>query len=173
MRIHLMRILSNCSFIVNMHQVCPGDLSRVNTSWPSSTPTGEERTPGAASTRSMGRWRRRRRRREDDIMTRPLQMFSAELHLVHFNTKYGSFGDAVDKPDGLAVLGILLKVLGFCILSNKSSKLRFKGWEWASWVWEAVRGSTGHSQEGWHPSPEGEEPIRAEYREQWPIGSRV
>ena len=43
-------------------------------------------------------------------MTRPLQMFSAELHLVHFNTKYGSFGDAVDKPDGLAVLGILLKV---------------------------------------------------------------
>ena len=37
-------------------------------------------------------------------------MFSAELHLVHFNTKYGSFGDAVDKPDGLAVLGILLKV---------------------------------------------------------------
>ena len=44
-------------------------------------------------------------------MTRPLQMFSAELHLVHFNTKYGSLGDAVDKPDGLAVLGILLKVL--------------------------------------------------------------
>jgi len=38
------------------------------------------------------------------------KMFSAELHLVHFNTKYGSFGDAVDKPDGLAVLGILLKV---------------------------------------------------------------
>ena len=50
-------------------------------------------------------------------------MFSAELHLVHFNTKYGSFGDAVDKPDGLAVLGILLKVLGFFILSNESSKL--------------------------------------------------
>ena len=40
-----------------------------------------------------------------------IKMFSAELHLVHFNTKYGSFGDAVDKPDGLAVLGILLKVL--------------------------------------------------------------
>ena len=43
-------------------------------------------------------------------------MFSAELHLVHFNTKYGSFGDAVDKPDGLAVLGILLKVLDFSFL---------------------------------------------------------
>ena len=38
------------------------------------------------------------------------QMFSAELHLVHFNTKYGSLGEAVDKPDGLAVLGIFLKV---------------------------------------------------------------
>ena len=37
-------------------------------------------------------------------------MFSAELHLVHFNTKYGSLGEAVDKPDGLAVLGIFLKV---------------------------------------------------------------
>ena len=50
---------------------------------------------------------------EDDIMPRgPLiKMFAAELHLVHFNTKYGTFGDAVDKPDGLAVLGILLKVL--------------------------------------------------------------
>ena len=45
----------------------------------------------------------------------PLQMFSAELHLVHFNTKYGSFGDAVDKPDGLAVLGILLKVLALAL----------------------------------------------------------
>ena len=38
------------------------------------------------------------------------QMFSAELHLVHYNTKYGSLGEAVDKPDGLAVLGIFLKV---------------------------------------------------------------
>ena len=37
-------------------------------------------------------------------------MFSAELHLVHFNTKYGSLGQAVDKPDGLAVLGMLIKV---------------------------------------------------------------
>ena len=37
-------------------------------------------------------------------------MFSAELHLVHYNTKYGSLGEAVDKPDGLAVLGIFLKV---------------------------------------------------------------
>ena len=36
--------------------------------------------------------------------------FSAELHLVHFNTKYGDLGNAVDKPDGLAVLGMFIKV---------------------------------------------------------------
>jgi len=38
------------------------------------------------------------------------KMFSAELHLVHYNTKYGSFGNAADKPDGLAVLGMFIKV---------------------------------------------------------------
>ena len=37
-------------------------------------------------------------------------MFSAELHLVHYNTKYGDLGNAVDKPDGLAVLGMFIKV---------------------------------------------------------------
>jgi hypothetical protein len=41
-------------------------------------------------------------------------MFSSELHLVHFNTKYGDLNSAVDKPDGLAVLGILLKVQPRC-----------------------------------------------------------
>ena len=38
--------------------------------------------------------------------------FSAELHLVHYNTKYGDLGNAVDKPDGLAVLGMFIKVAG-------------------------------------------------------------
>ena len=36
--------------------------------------------------------------------------FSAELHLVHYNTKYGDLGNAVDKPDGLAVLGMFIKI---------------------------------------------------------------
>lgn len=37
--------------------------------------------------------------------------FSGELHLVHWNTsKYHSFGEAAGKPDGLAVLGVLLMV---------------------------------------------------------------
>jgi len=35
---------------------------------------------------------------------------SAEFHLVHYNTKYGSPEAAVDKPDGLAVLGVFLKL---------------------------------------------------------------
>jgi carbonic anhydrase len=30
--------------------------------------------------------------------------------LVHFNTKYGTFADATAHSDGLAVLGIFLKV---------------------------------------------------------------
>jgi len=36
----------------------------------------------------------------------------AELHFVHYNTKYGSLGDAVDKSDGLAVLGIMVRKQG-------------------------------------------------------------
>ena len=38
------------------------------------------------------------------------QSFDAELHIVHFNTKYENPGDAFDKEDGLAVLGIFLSV---------------------------------------------------------------
>jgi carbonic anhydrase 2 len=38
------------------------------------------------------------------------KMYDGELHLVHYNTAYGSFQEAADKPDGLAVLGILLQV---------------------------------------------------------------
>ncbi|XP_066234889.1 carbonic anhydrase 2 [Saccopteryx leptura] len=38
------------------------------------------------------------------------KQYSAELHLVHWNTKYEDFGKAVQHPDGLAVLGVFLKV---------------------------------------------------------------
>ncbi|XP_071175153.1 carbonic anhydrase 2-like [Mytilus edulis] len=37
------------------------------------------------------------------------KMYAAELHLVHYNTKYANFGEAVDKPDGLAVFGFFIK----------------------------------------------------------------
>ncbi|XP_010892327.1 carbonic anhydrase [Esox lucius] len=36
--------------------------------------------------------------------------FPAELHLVHWNTKYPNFGEAASKPDGLAVVGVFLKI---------------------------------------------------------------
>uniref|UniRef100_A0A8C7F466 Carbonic anhydrase n=2 Tax=Oncorhynchus kisutch TaxID=8019 RepID=A0A8C7F466_ONCKI len=36
--------------------------------------------------------------------------YAAELHLVHWNTKYPSFGDAASKSDGLAVVGVFLRV---------------------------------------------------------------
>lgn len=37
--------------------------------------------------------------------------FFSQLHLVHWNCeKYDSFSDAAAQPDGLAVLGVFLKV---------------------------------------------------------------
>ncbi|NXI37426.1 CAH9 anhydrase, partial [Galbula dea] len=36
--------------------------------------------------------------------------FAAEIHVVHYNTKYDSFHEAMDRPDGLAVLGAFLEV---------------------------------------------------------------
>lgn len=33
-----------------------------------------------------------------------------QLHLVHWNTKYASFGEAASQPDGLAVVGVFLQV---------------------------------------------------------------
>lgn len=37
--------------------------------------------------------------------------YSGELHLVHWNqTKYPTFNEAAKHPDGLAVLGVFLKV---------------------------------------------------------------
>ncbi|XP_041377168.1 carbonic anhydrase 1-like isoform X2 [Gigantopelta aegis] len=58
--------------------------------------------------------------------------YSAELHLVHWNeNKYSSFEEAVDKHDGLAVLGILIKVGkehdGFKIITDNLNKIKFKG----------------------------------------------
>ncbi|KAM9198367.1 carbonic anhydrase 2 isoform 1-T1 [Dugong dugon] len=38
------------------------------------------------------------------------KQYAAELHLVHWNTKYGKFEKAMQHPDGLAVLGIFLKI---------------------------------------------------------------
>jgi len=37
--------------------------------------------------------------------------YPAEMHLVHYNQKYGSVSEAVNHDDGLAVLGVLIKVI--------------------------------------------------------------
>lgn len=38
--------------------------------------------------------------------------YSGELHLVHWNTtKYATFNEAAEHPDGLCVLGVFLKVI--------------------------------------------------------------
>ncbi|XP_046637172.1 carbonic anhydrase 14-like isoform X3 [Daphnia pulicaria] len=36
--------------------------------------------------------------------------YAGELHIVHYNTKYGNFIDAIPQEDGLAALGILIKL---------------------------------------------------------------
>ncbi|XP_061522249.1 carbonic anhydrase 1-like [Phycodurus eques] len=36
--------------------------------------------------------------------------YPAELHLVHWNTKYANFGEAASKPNGLAVVGVFLQI---------------------------------------------------------------
>lgn len=40
----------------------------------------------------------------------PVCLFDFQLHLVHWNTKYASFNEAASQPDGLAVVGVFLKV---------------------------------------------------------------
>ena len=37
-------------------------------------------------------------------------MFPFQIHVVHYNTKYDSFTEAMVHPDGLAVLGAFLEV---------------------------------------------------------------
>ncbi|XP_076469843.1 carbonic anhydrase-like [Babylonia areolata] len=60
------------------------------------------------------------------------KVYSAELHLVHWNsTAYGSFSEAANKSDGLAVLCMFIKVgnshKGFELVSRELSSVTFKG----------------------------------------------
>uniref|UniRef100_A0A1I7WPY4 Alpha-carbonic anhydrase domain-containing protein n=1 Tax=Heterorhabditis bacteriophora TaxID=37862 RepID=A0A1I7WPY4_HETBA len=41
---------------------------------------------------------------------------SGEVHFVYWNTKYGSFCEAVEKDDGLAVIGVFIKVIDISLL---------------------------------------------------------
>ena len=38
------------------------------------------------------------------------KQYAAELHIVHFNTKYATVSEAATKPDGLGVVGVFLEV---------------------------------------------------------------
>lgn len=38
------------------------------------------------------------------------QLFPMEMHIVHYNQKYGNLSNAMDKEDGLAVLGFFFEV---------------------------------------------------------------
>ncbi|XP_062616348.1 carbonic anhydrase 2-like isoform X2 [Saccostrea cucullata] len=58
--------------------------------------------------------------------------YAAELHLVHWNAnKYSSFGEAADKPDGLAVIGFMVNVGkehgGFKTLTDVCRKIQEPG----------------------------------------------
>lgn len=40
----------------------------------------------------------------------PNCMLPFQIHVVHYNTKYDNFNEAMVRPDGLAVLGAFLEV---------------------------------------------------------------
>ncbi|KAJ7379722.1 hypothetical protein OS493_014128 [Desmophyllum pertusum] len=59
------------------------------------------------------------------------EKFAAELHFVSWNTKYSNVSEAKDKSDGLAVLGLFIKVEGanntaFSFLED-AKRLIYKG----------------------------------------------
>lgn len=45
-----------------------------------------------------------------DTLQPQIHSFPCELHLVHYKTSYGSLGGAVMQPDGLVVLGVMLRI---------------------------------------------------------------
>lgn len=63
------------------------------------------------------RERERQRERGNEIMM--VIIITQQLHLVHWNTKYPSFKDAAGEPDGLAVVGVFLKVTDQGLLPMK------------------------------------------------------
>uniref|UniRef100_A0A8D0K024 Carbonic anhydrase n=1 Tax=Sus scrofa TaxID=9823 RepID=A0A8D0K024_PIG len=59
--------------------------------------------------------------------------YAAELHLVHWNSKYNSFATALKHPDGVAVVGIFLKIGRekgeFQLVLDALDKIKTKGKE--------------------------------------------
>ena len=67
-------------------------------------------------------------------------MLLLQLHLVHWNTKYGDFGTAAQQPDGLAVVGVFLKV-SWWPNSPPRPRLFPKKMNWTEHSWQI-----GHSK---------------------------
>lgn len=42
------------------------------------------------------------------IFTYSSKRYAAEIHIVHYNSKYRNTEEAVKHPDGLAVLGVMV-----------------------------------------------------------------
>jgi hypothetical protein len=42
------------------------------------------------------------------------------MHIVHYNSKYGNFNDALTQADGLAVLGVLIEVCIVLLIKHLS-----------------------------------------------------
>nr|WDW26072.1 cytosolic carbonic anhydrase [Lymnaea stagnalis] len=63
------------------------------------------------------------------------KMYPSELHLVHYNTaKYRDFNEAVSQPDGLAVIGVFIKVGtvdhdAFKVLSDNAGRVKCKSFK--------------------------------------------
>uniref|UniRef100_G1T1V5 Carbonic anhydrase n=1 Tax=Oryctolagus cuniculus TaxID=9986 RepID=G1T1V5_RABIT len=59
--------------------------------------------------------------------------YAAELHLVHWNPKYNTYGEALKQPDGIAVVGVFLKIGrekgDFQIFLDALDKIKTKGKE--------------------------------------------
>jgi len=59
------------------------------------------------------------------------QHFPMEMHVVHYNKKYGNLDNALNKTDGLAVLGFFFKVGRFNAhfeeVINHYTEIKFKG----------------------------------------------
>ena len=47
--------------------------------------------------------------------------YAGEMHLVHYNSKYGDYKSAVKNSDGLAVLGILFQVNSINYSQNETT----------------------------------------------------
>nr|XP_003408421.2 carbonic anhydrase 3 [Loxodonta africana] len=59
--------------------------------------------------------------------------YAAELHLVHWNPKYNTYGGALKQPDGIAVVGVFLQVGSekgeFQLFLDALDKIKTKGKE--------------------------------------------